>query len=209
MKKYLMPLFIALIILCLSGCNISGQTSDENTSSNTSQDSQHTTQSKPEPTEETTPVVPDETTVTDESSQEITTTPTESEPVNPNGDPIIATVEALIGIPFVDGGATPEKGFDNSGLIYYVLRENGYINCPRSTTDQKVMGTNISIDEIKAGDLVFFSNDLENPDDTGFGGIYIGDGKLVYSPFPGENVKIADITTTYWTEHFLTAVSLS
>ena len=49
---------------------------------------------------------------------------------------IVATAEALMGIEFAEGGDEPSEGFDNSGFIYYVLRENGYIACPRQISGQ-------------------------------------------------------------------------
>lgn len=139
-------------------------------------------------------------------TEELTSTPPVTDPINmENG--IVQTAEALIGIPFAENGTTPADGFDNSGFIYYVLRENGFINCPRLTPDQAEMGTHIAYDELKSGDLAFFSNsDSGSPD---FGGIYIGDGQMIYSPMPGQTVKIADITSEYWTSSFVTGVSLS
>lgn len=136
-------------------------------------------------------------------TEETTTSP---DPVNTENS-IVQTAEALIGIPFAENGTTPADGFDNSGFIYYVLRENGFINCPRLTSDQAKMGTHIDYDELKSGDLAFFSlNDSGNPD---FGGIYIGDGQMIYSPMPGQTVKIADITSDYWKNSFVVGVSLS
>lgn len=120
---------------------------------------------------------------------------------------IVITAEAMVGIPFAEGGTTPAEGFDNSGFIYYVLRENGYINCPRQTGAQSTMGENIKMEELKPGDLVFFSTD--NSGNADFGGIYIGAGTMIYSPMPGQSVKTVDITTAYWVGAFATAVSLS
>lgn len=139
-------------------------------------------------------------------TEEHTTTGSYIDPVNTENG-IVQTAEALIGIPFAENGTAPSEGFDNSGFIYYVLRENGFINCPRLTPDQAAMGTHISYDELKSGDLAFFSTaDSGNPD---FGGIYIGEGQMIYSPMPGQTVKIADITSDYWKNSFVIGVSLS
>ncbi|MCH5199876.1 MAG: C40 family peptidase [Oscillospiraceae bacterium] len=140
-----------------------------------------------------------------QQTEETTTTP----PYIPveSDNPIVQTAEALIGIPFADNGTTPADGFDNSGFIYYVLRENGFINCPRNTGEQAAMGTHIAYDELKSGDLAFFAtDDSGNPD---FGGIYIGEGKMIYCPMPGQTVKVADITSDYWKNAFIVGVSLS
>ena len=134
------------------------------------------------------------------------TTTTSPDPINTENG-IVQTAEALIGIPFASNGTTPADGFDNSGFIYYVLRENGFINCPRLTGDQADMGTHIAYNELKSGDLCFFAtNDSGNPD---FGGIYIGNGQMIYCPMPGQTVKTADITTDYWKNAFVVGVSLS
>ena len=137
---------------------------------------------------------------------EVTTTEPHDDPINTENG-IVQTAEALIGIPFAENGTTPSEGFDNSGFIYYVLRENGFINCPRRTQEQASMGTNIDYDRLKSGDLAFFSTDGNGSLD--FGGIYIGEGKMIYSPMPGQTVKVADITSDYWKNSFVTGVSLS
>ena len=135
-----------------------------------------------------------------------TTAPLDIDPINTENG-IVQTAEALIGIPFAENGITPADGFDNSGFIYYVLRENGFINCPRLTADQAAMGTHISYNELKSGDLAFFSaSDSSSPD---FGGIYIGGGQMIYSPMPGQTVKVTDITSDYWKNSFVLGVNLS
>lgn len=137
----------------------------------------------------------------------VTTTPdTPPVPSTDYGQEIVSTAEALIGIEFAEGGDEPSEGFDNSGFIYYVLRENGYINCPRKISGQVEWGSTAELDEIKAGDVLYFS---ENPGGSAsFGGIYAGNGVMIYSPYPGEKVKTADITAHYWQSRFVTALSL-
>ncbi len=122
------------------------------------------------------------------------------------GQRIASFAVSLIGIPFVENGASPD-GFDNSGFIYYVLRENGFITCPRTTDAQSKMGAVIGMDELKAGDLVFFGNDGSGQADIG--GIYIGEGKMVACQMPGTNVREVDITTDYYVENFYGGVSMS
>lgn len=122
---------------------------------------------------------------------------------------IVATARSLIGVPFVMGGASSD-GFDNPGFIYYVLRENGFHNCPRSLAKQAVMGQKLEFDELKAGDLVFFYDDYSAT--PAFGGIYIGDGKMVACLTPNDRdagVMMADITTLYYQKRFFCGVSLS
>lgn len=159
--------------------------------------------SEPQPAETTTaPPVPTsepETTVAPEGTKEPDFTA-------PEAEGIVATAKSMIGVPFVDDGDTPE-GFDNSGFIYYVLRTNGYITCPRGVGAQASMGTALSYDELKAGDLVFFCNESGNG--AGFGGIYIGNGTMISCLMPGTAVKEVDISTEYYVNNFYRGVSLS
>ena len=132
--------------------------------------------------------------------------PISSDPSMGEVDGIIATANSLIGVPFAENGADPD-GFDNSGFIYYVLRENGFITCPRTIEGQAKMGAVLKYNELKAGDLAFFSND--DGATAGFGGIYIGGGKMIACLVPGTNVMEVDITTNYYGMRFFCGISLS
>lgn len=144
----------------------------------------------------------------DERSEPISVPDDSSTTLSPDdtGQQIAALANTLIGVPFAENGSSPD-GFDNSGFIYYVLRENGYITCPRTTDLQSRMGTRIEIDSLKPGDLVFFGNDGSGEAD--FGGIYIGDGKMIACLMPGTSVKEIDITNDYYTANFYGGISLS
>lgn len=148
--------------------------------------------------------VPDTTAA--EQTAEITTEPPRTEPSDVSSQ-IVQTAELLLGIPFADNGISPSTGFDNSGFIYYVLRENGFINCPRLTGEQAAMGTIIGYDELQSGDLAFFCTaESGNPD---FGGIYIGSGQMIYCSMPGRMVETADVSMDYWKKAFVSGVRLS
>ncbi len=120
---------------------------------------------------------------------------------------ITATARSLIGHDFVDGGDHPDIGFDNSGFIYYVLRENGYITCPRGVEAQSEMGAALTYDELRAGDLAYFYD--EEMKAVQFGGIYCGDGVMIACLMPGTKVKEVNIATNYYKQHFYRGVSLT
>lgn len=202
MKRYAVTLFIAALALALvpalSGCGSDNTSSDNSTPDITSTTPQSTDS---EPSSQ-------QTTVSDiishpESSDNSST-------INDLRTQIVSTAEALVGIDYVSGMATPEQGFDNSGLIYYVLRENGFINCPRGTAAQKEMGTTVPLSEIEPGDILFFTDkDSETGEMIDFAGIYTGNDQLIYSPNPGEKVKFADLNSSYWQNCFSCAVRVA
>lgn len=202
MKRYAVTLFIAALALALvsalSGCGSDNTSSDNSTPDITSTTPQ-STGSEPSP---------QQTTVSDiishpESSDNSST-------INDLRTQIVSTAEALVGVDYVSGMATPEQGFDNSGLIYYVLRENGFINCPRGTAAQKEMGTTVPLSEIEPGDILFFTDkDSETGEMIDFAGIYTGNDQLIYSPYPGEKVKFADLNSSYWQNCFSCAVRVA
>lgn len=140
-------------------------------------------------------------------SSESTSSAESSQPVmsDDTGRQITELAVSLIGTPFAENGSTP-SGFDNSGFIYYVLRKNGYLACPRSTDAQSKMGARIGRDSLKAGDLVFFGNESNASAD--FGGIYIGDGKMIACLMPGTSVKEVDITNSFYTANFYGGISI-
>ncbi|MGN0610966.1 MAG: C40 family peptidase, partial [Ruminiclostridium sp.] len=188
------------------GCGSDTVSSDNNISSEQSTTTKSES-SDPQSVQTTTVESVDEPASSSDSSD---TTSSENSNISDLRSQIVDTAEALVGIDYVSGMASPETGFDNSGLIYYVLRENGFINCPRGTSAQIEMGTSISFEDIQPGDLVFFTDtDSETGEKIDFGGIYIGDGKLIYSPYPGEKVKFADINSDYWKNSFSCAVSVA
>ncbi|MEE0546874.1 MAG: NlpC/P60 family protein [Peptococcaceae bacterium] len=98
------------------------------------------------------------------------------------GEQIVETAMKYIGVPYVWGGTSP-SGFDCSGLVQYVYAENG-ISIPRVTYTQQAAATPVSFSDLQPGDLVFWGGSAYHV------GIYIGDGKYIHSPAPGQSVCI-------------------
>ena len=112
-----------------------------------------------------------------------------------NADKVVALAEKQIGKPYVWGAEGPDS-FDCSGLVYYVYKEAVGINLPRVSRDQYNVGTYISKENLKPGDLVFSStNDAGTITHVG---IYVGDNKMIHSPNSGKNVEKVDLSNNYW-----------
>ena len=73
------------------------------------------------------------------------------------------------------GGSNPDEGFDCSGLVQWCYGTAG-IELPRTSREQFDWCEKISVDELKAGDLLFYQNESSGGE-IGHVAIYIGDGK--------------------------------
>lgn len=92
-------------------------------------------------------------------------------------------------VPYVWGGTT-RNGVDCSGLIYYAAKAAG-INLPRlRAIDYGKMGTQVSADQARPGDLVYWDNPNTTTDHIG---IYLGNGKVVQAPTTGDVVKVSNV----------------
>ena len=70
-------------------------------------------------------------------------------------DLIIQTARSYIGTPYRWGGTT-RAGMDCSGLLYNSFAVVG-VNIPRTSREQGKIGKNVSLYELREGDLVFFA----------------------------------------------------
>lgn len=127
-----------------------------------------------------------------------------------NGEPvtgkdILEEAEKYLGIRYVHGGESP-KGFDCSGLTYYVLRNLGY-SAPRSVAAQYRMGENAEKEQLQPGDLVFFAT-LGGKTATHVG-IYAGEDTFLHAPNSRSKVSYGSLESGYWLEHYIGAKRLT
>lgn len=106
------------------------------------------------------------------------------------GEEIVAYAKKYLGYKYVYGAASPSKGFDCSGLTYYVYKHFGY-TLSRSSTGQASNGTKVAKKDLQPGDLVIYKNTSLTR--IGHVGIYIGDNKMIHASEPGVGVIITDI----------------
>src|SRR3989442_2580066 len=88
---------------------------------------------------------------------------------------------AAAGVPYRRGGESPETGFDCSGLVAHVYREAFGIQLPHNARAQSRMGRRVSLDQLEAGDLVFYNTERRPYSHVG---IYLGDDRFIHAPRP-------------------------
>lgn len=117
---------------------------------------------------------------------------------HPVAEAILDTADDYLGVPYLWGGTTP-SGFDCSGFVQYVYRENG-ISLPRVADDQlHAAGTYISRSQLQPGDLVFFGSG----DYASHVGIYVGEGMMIHSPSTGKVIQYTSIDSSYYSSRFI------
>ena len=77
---------------------------------------------------------------------------------------VVAEARSVLGAPYRYSGSTP-RGFDCSGLTSWAFAAAG-VALPRSAAEQARAGSWVALDELAAGDLVFFAT-ADKPDHVG------------------------------------------
>jgi len=95
-------------------------------------------------------------------------------------DSVVRMARAQIGRRYRTGGESPDKGFDCSGLIQYVMTALN-VKLPRTAKQQALQGKPIGKDTtwLMPGDLLTFGKGKKGA--VSHIGIYVGDGRYVHA----------------------------
>lgn len=128
------------------------------------------------------------------------------------GQAIVSTALKYLGVPYVWGDENPASGFDCSGLVQYVLGQNG-ISIGRTTWDQYQEVSPVSRANLVPGDLVFFTTYSPGASHVG---IYIGSypqlgyqQAFVDAPAPGQSVMVQNLNDPFYVDHYYGAGSVN
>lgn len=93
-------------------------------------------------------------------------------------DSVVTLAKAQVGRRYRLGGTTPEKGFDCSGLVRYLMAALN-VELPRTAAQQSRLGRAVAADtaQLRPGDLLAFGS-RKRPSHIG---IYIGNGKYIHA----------------------------
>jgi cell wall-associated NlpC family hydrolase len=111
----------------------------------------------------------------------------------------LAQALLAVGVSYERGGHSPRTGFDCSGLVSYVFQKAWGMLLPRNAKGQSEAGAPVAMAELEPGDLVFY-NTRKRP--YSHVGIYLGDGRFIHAPRPGERVRVESVDSPYWRTRF-------
>ncbi|WP_435609111.1 C40 family peptidase [Pseudomonas knackmussii] len=117
---------------------------------------------------------------------------------------LLRHAQQLQGMPYRWGGASERTGFDCSGLLVYLFRQDAGMELPRSTHGMiRQRHRQVSRQALKPGDAVFFSHNGSQR--ASHVGLYLGDGRFIHAPSTGKTVRIDSLDNGYWNRHYRTA----
>jgi cell wall-associated NlpC family hydrolase len=113
---------------------------------------------------------------------------------------LVGTALDLRGVRYRNGGSDP-GGFDCSGFTQYVFAQHG-VRLPRSVKDQFDRGTAVRPEDVREGDLLFFSTDGPGASHVA---IAVGGDSFVHAPSSSGVVRVERISSRYWASSFVGA----
>ena len=121
-------------------------------------------------------------------------------------DAVVAVAMQYLGVPYKWGGASPETGFDCSGLVKYVFAQLG-LSLPHYAAAQWYFPGSVWVppERLRPGDLVFFTGSDGTREAPGHVGIYVGDGYLIDAPHTGSFVRFDSLDERWFANKYVGA----
>ncbi|MDQ1360606.1 MAG: hypothetical protein QOJ44_983 [Acidimicrobiaceae bacterium] len=117
-------------------------------------------------------------------------------PITPGDRAILFALQQL-GKPYLFGGDGP-NAYDCSGLTYTSWRAAGVGIARVANAQYETAGAPVALNDLQAGDLVFWGDDPTNPDSVYHVAIYIGADQTIDAPNVGYNVQVLTVNRQYW-----------
>lgn len=113
---------------------------------------------------------------------------------------MLAEAQKYLGFPYVWGGSSPSTSFDCSGYVSWVINHSGVGSVGRQTAQGLYnLCTPVSRNDMRPGDLVFFTGTYSTANPVTHVGIYVGGNRMIHC---GNPISYANIDSNYWASHF-------
>lgn len=120
---------------------------------------------------------------------------------SPQEDALAQALDQL-GARYRYGGASPQAGFDCSGLVHYAFQNTLSVDLPRSSRAMSRMDQpTVKRADLQPGDLIFFKIGGQ----VSHVGMYVGDDQFLHANRSGGKVRIDNLSDRYWQNHFFLA----
>lgn len=113
---------------------------------------------------------------------------------------IVSMAKRMVGQPYRYGGSNPLEGFDCSGLVLFTHSQVSK-GIPRVSMRQYQKSSNVSLSQIKPGDLLFYKTGSTPTHVT----IYIGNRQFIHAPSSGKEVKVGSMDNPYFKKRLVKA----
>jgi cell wall-associated NlpC family hydrolase len=114
---------------------------------------------------------------------------------------LIQFAESLVGVPYKQGSSDPLRGFDCSGFITYVFQHFGIL-VPRSSIDFMGVGREVSVAELKGGDLILFNGTDSTEKFAGHMGLVVSNQNGVVNFIHSTSGKANGVTITPFNDFY-------
>ncbi len=120
-------------------------------------------------------------------------------------DSILERGKSLIGTRYRFGGTSTKSGFDCSGFIGYLFREEAGMSLPRSSREMiNIDAPLVKRTDLEPGDLLFFSTAGRGR--VSHAAIYLGDNQFIHSSSRRSGgVRVDSLDDVYWSKTFIEA----
>ena len=125
-----------------------------------------------------------------ENNNNTSSSSADNQTYNLTRDEVVSLAISYVGkTPYVYGGNSLETGVDCSSFVQLIYKKFG-VNLPRTAAEQSNSCTEVSLNNLKKGDLLFYSNGSNINHVT----MYIGDDKVVHASSPRVGITISNIS---------------
>lgn len=137
------------------------------------------------------------------SSTQVSDEPTTISP----RDRVILYALSLVDKPYRGGGTQPDQGFDCSGFLQHVFKASIGYQLPRSSSAMAGLGQAVDLDQVRKGDLLFFTGSDAESEEVGHVALVVAAQENIHMIHASSRGVVVDVyqAMDYYQDRFLQA----